>query len=219
MYESVALVNLGDFAAGERLRAAKAAAEEMGAAMMSRFATTFVTSYVHARNATEEQEALLRELRTTANTALQASGVACLDALIAYKHGNFARAASASRAAADATAHIVPSFFALASACHAAAQAALGDRAAAVSAAKTAHRCVADLGSCLADILILSLSAGALVATGDHAEARAVITVARDRILGRAARISDPALRRSYLELVHPNAEVLALAETMIHGG
>jgi serine/threonine protein kinase/tetratricopeptide (TPR) repeat protein len=53
----------------------------------------------------------------------------------------------------------------------------------------------------------------ALDANGDRAGARAVIDVARDRLLLRASKISDLSLRKCFLEGVEENARTLALAD------
>lgn len=53
-------------------------------------------------------------------------------------------------------------------------------------------------------------------ALGDRAEAESAITTAKDRLLERAARIRDPALRRSFLENVPDNARTLALAKAWL---
>jgi tetratricopeptide (TPR) repeat protein len=55
--------------------------------------------------------------------------------------------------------------------------------------------------------------AEALLAGGRAAEARAVLGEARRRLLERAGRITDPALRRSFLAQVPDNARTFALAE------
>ena len=54
--------------------------------------------------------------------------------------------------------------------------------------------------------------AEALWASGARDDALAAIRFARDRIEGLAARITDPALRRSYREAVEENARTIALA-------
>ena len=55
-------------------------------------------------------------------------------------------------------------------------------------------------------------SSMAALAAGRTAEAAEAAARARDRLLGRAARIHDQALRRSFLEAVPDNARTLALA-------
>ena len=57
--------------------------------------------------------------------------------------------------------------------------------------------------------------AEALAATGARADAAAAIGHARDRLLERAAAISDPALRTSFLGRVPENARTLALAREL----
>jgi tetratricopeptide (TPR) repeat protein len=52
----------------------------------------------------------------------------------------------------------------------------------------------------------------ALSAAGEPDAARAALSLARDRLLATAAKISDPALRKSFLEDVPYNARTLALA-------
>jgi tetratricopeptide (TPR) repeat protein len=54
--------------------------------------------------------------------------------------------------------------------------------------------------------------AEALTATGDHDGARTAVRRARERLLARAEKISDPAVRQSFLERVPENARTLALA-------
>jgi serine/threonine protein kinase/tetratricopeptide (TPR) repeat protein len=60
--------------------------------------------------------------------------------------------------------------------------------------------------------LIRLAHAQALQATGDEASAHAAIVEARRRLLDRADRISDPRLRRSFLDHIPENARTLALA-------
>ena len=56
------------------------------------------------------------------------------------------------------------------------------------------------------------LYALALDLAGDRADAQAAIRAARDRVLGLAARITDPERRRVYLEEAVDNVRILALA-------
>jgi tetratricopeptide (TPR) repeat protein len=60
--------------------------------------------------------------------------------------------------------------------------------------------------------LIRLVYAEALRATGDRDAARAAIRDARDRLLERAAKVSDPARRASFLERVPENARTLTCA-------
>ncbi|WP_438001040.1 protein kinase [Sorangium sp. So ce185] len=58
--------------------------------------------------------------------------------------------------------------------------------------------------------------AEALMAAGDQRRALAAITEARARLLGNAAKIGDPELRRSFLEDVRENARTLELARAWL---
>jgi eukaryotic-like serine/threonine-protein kinase len=64
------------------------------------------------------------------------------------------------------------------------------------------------------DALIGLVYAEALEARGDHEGAREAIGKARDRLLTRAANVTDAKLRGSFLEKIPENARTLALAET-----
>ena len=68
------------------------------------------------------------------------------------------------------------------------------------------------------EALIRVVHAEALAATGDGDGARAAIGEARDRLLARAARVVDPALRESLLSRVPENARTLALARAWLEG-
>ena len=59
----------------------------------------------------------------------------------------------------------------------------------------------------------------ALHASGDHDSARAALVIARARLLETAAKIGDPALRRSFVDDVADNARTLRLAEERLGGG
>jgi tetratricopeptide (TPR) repeat protein len=62
------------------------------------------------------------------------------------------------------------------------------------------------------EALLRLVAAEALAASGEHQAARAAIGVARDRILERAARLSDEAYRGQFLVMVPENARTLELA-------
>ncbi|AUX47717.1 protein kinase [Sorangium cellulosum] len=64
-----------------------------------------------------------------------------------------------------------------------------------------------------------AIYAEALHASGDAEAAREVIRAARDELLARADRISDPAFRRGFLENVSANARTLALASAWLGEG
>jgi hypothetical protein len=58
-----------------------------------------------------------------------------------------------------------------------------------------------------------------LEANGRHDEARAALAKARDRLLAIAAKIADPAHRKSFLEDVPENHRTLALAREWLDEG
>lgn len=58
--------------------------------------------------------------------------------------------------------------------------------------------------------------AEALAAHGDLPAARAAFREARERLLRRAAKVGDPALRRSFLERVPENARTMARARELL---
>lgn len=60
--------------------------------------------------------------------------------------------------------------------------------------------------------LVRLVAAKARLATAEVAAGRAALKTARERLMERAARINDPALRRGFLEDVPENAETLRLA-------
>ncbi|WP_441288249.1 protein kinase domain-containing protein [Sorangium sp. KYC3313] len=64
--------------------------------------------------------------------------------------------------------------------------------------------------------VIPALYAEALHAKGDAEAARAVVREERGALLARAARIEDPAFRRSFLENVSANARTLTLARALL---
>jgi tetratricopeptide (TPR) repeat protein len=64
------------------------------------------------------------------------------------------------------------------------------------------------------EAVVRLVHAEALHAAGMDAEAITAINAARDRLLERAARIRDEALRRTFLEQVPENARTLSLART-----
>ena len=70
-----------------------------------------------------------------------------------------------------------------------------------------------DAGEALARLMF----AETRYATGDAGGARAAIVRARDRLRGRAARISDRELRESFLRRVPENARTLELAAAWVH--
>ncbi|UQA56957.1 serine/threonine-protein kinase [Polyangium aurulentum] len=85
-------------------------------------------------------------------------------------------------------------------------------------AAAIAERALAEsrssgLGYLALDAAVLLVRAEALHALGDHAAARRSIGEARDDLLGKAAKIPDPEVRRSFLEDLADHRRTLALAQ------
>jgi tetratricopeptide (TPR) repeat protein len=80
--------------------------------------------------------------------------------------------------------------------------------------AKAAFDLLQELGQVQeGEALVRVVYAEVLDASGDHAAARDVIAVARDRLLARVACIGSETWRRSFLENIPENARTLALAE------
>lgn len=69
------------------------------------------------------------------------------------------------------------------------------------------------------EALIRLVHAEVLDRSGDHAAARAAISIARDRLLARARGIANGARRRTFLQEVPENARTMALAEAWLQGG
>jgi eukaryotic-like serine/threonine-protein kinase len=94
------------------------------------------------------------------------------------------------------------------------------DRAAeSLEPAREALRAMESVGSIEeGESLALLVYAEALHAISDMPGARAAIGVARERLLGRAAKMSDADHRRSFLENVPENARTLSLAGAWIEG-
>jgi eukaryotic-like serine/threonine-protein kinase len=90
-----------------------------------------------------------------------------------------------------------------------------GRPAEALAVAEEAMGKAASMGACsifFRDAFLHLTHAECLEATGDHAAAREAVTRARAWILAVAAKIGDPAYRRSYLEVVPENRKTLELA-------
>ncbi len=96
----------------------------------------------------------------------------------------------------------------------ASARLALGHPAEALAAAREAVAALGVTGTTgFRDAEIFLVHAEALHAAGELDAARAAIVAARDRLLAQAERITDPAMRRSFLEGIAENARTLALAK------
>jgi tetratricopeptide (TPR) repeat protein len=86
----------------------------------------------------------------------------------------------------------------------------------ALAEAKAAHELLESLGAVEdAEALIRWVHAAALDASGDREAARAAIARARERLVERAARITDAALRRSFLEDEPDHRRTMQLAGTL----
>ncbi len=82
----------------------------------------------------------------------------------------------------------------------------------ALEVVRPAHAAVASGHHAVGEAKIRLVFAKALAAKGDVAAARDVITTARERLLDRAARISNSDRRRRFLECVPENERTLVLA-------
>ena len=82
----------------------------------------------------------------------------------------------------------------------------------ALDVVRPAHVAVASGLHAIGEAKIRLVFAKALAATGDRATAQDVIATARERLIERAARISNSDLRRSFLERVPENERTLVLA-------
>jgi hypothetical protein len=88
----------------------------------------------------------------------------------------------------------------------------VGDAEQALAHARAAHGVFVESGGIgEGDSCVHRALARALLAAGETDAARAATSAARARLQARAAMIEDPALRRSFLERVRENADVLAL--------
>jgi tetratricopeptide (TPR) repeat protein len=87
----------------------------------------------------------------------------------------------------------------------------------ALAEARTAMKGYEELGAVEEGEATIRLAlAETLFASGAREEARAAIASARDRLLERAGKISDPERRRTFLERVPENERTLALAKSLI---
>lgn len=88
-----------------------------------------------------------------------------------------------------------------------------GDVAGSLEAAREACAALERLGEIDEGESIVRLTyAEALAAAGEHAQARAVLSVARQRLLARAERVADLSWRDRFLHEVPVNARILALS-------
>ncbi|WP_437964096.1 protein kinase [Sorangium sp. So ce260] len=133
-------------------------------------------------------------------------------AKIALAMGDFESAEREARAAA-ALSQSAPMLGAQASAIRARALLALGRTDDAMSTAAEASAQLAEFGTLEEGESLVRLTyAEALAASGRHAEALAAIASARDALLARAEKLSDPTWRERFLRDVPDNARTLELA-------
>jgi len=152
--------------------------------------------------------------------ASRASGDARMEgdsrAILAEIHllaGELDDAQMQARAAIDVLA-VAPPARAAAFAVHAQIELARGDVATAATSARQAHQLLEQLHALYTgESLVRLIWAEVLHASGHAADAAEAIATARDRLLVRAHRITDPHLRRCFLENVRENARTLALAD------
>jgi eukaryotic-like serine/threonine-protein kinase len=92
-----------------------------------------------------------------------------------------------------------------------------GSVAEALDAAREATELLEQLGGIdEGESLVRLVHAEAVWANGDVEGARRIVGTARERLLARAAKISDPAWRQSFLERVPENARTMALARLWV---
>ncbi|XXX78535.1 protein kinase [Sorangium sp. So ce134] len=211
-----ALVELGDFErAGEELTAALAAAERMGLRTVATRARQNLGRVLAASGRLDDALALSRqvilEARAQGNLRFE-GGSRIYAALIAHAAGDFAAAESDARDAAELL-QVVPPARAGALAALARALSAQGRVDGALSAAREAEGILARYGGIEEfESLVLVAVVEAARAAGDLEGARAAAARGRDRLLARAAEITEPALRESFLHRVRENATLLSLA-------
>jgi tetratricopeptide (TPR) repeat protein len=131
---------------------------------------------------------------------------------IAFLSGDLDAAEREARAAAD-TLKVSPGLRAAAVATLARALLAQGREVEALESAREAHAELQSLGSLEEGEALVRLAyAEALAANGAGAESAEVLAAAREHLLSRAAKISDPTWRERFLSHVPENARTLALA-------
>ncbi|MFO0762131.1 MAG: protein kinase [Byssovorax sp.] len=209
------LAELGDYPAAERqIRDALASAEQMGLRGVVTFAKHNLSIVVARLGKLDEAEKLQEEslAEFERQGVLRSVGFARMYlALVHSLRGDLARAEREARAAVEALAKVPP-----------ARAAALGMLARVLSQRGSPE--AVEMGRQGMDLLrslggiddgesMLRLAwAEALEASGDRAAAREALAEARDRLLTRAAKLSDEERRRGFLDLVPENRRTLDLA-------
>jgi tetratricopeptide (TPR) repeat protein len=207
---------LGDFVAAEReLRTALAAAERMGLAHVVGYAldnlgnvVAHLGRYAEAR-AIEERAAALG--RAQGDPRLEGTALTCL-AMAEHLQGAYDEAERWARAAAGlleaASPHRATALAVLSRALNA-----RGRAAEALEVATEVMRMAEDLGGLDEFEALARLAwAEALHASGSVPDAREALREAKQRLLARAARITDESLRESFLQHIPENARTLALS-------
>jgi tetratricopeptide (TPR) repeat protein len=210
-----ALVELGGHAEAETaLRAALAEAEHLGLTEVVAVVTQNLGyTLLHVGRA-EEARALVERavaaLRRQRSVRQECAARAYL-ARIHLALGDAAAAEREARAAADPQLAAAP-LRAAALAVLSLSLSARGRAAEALSTAEEAFALLEAAGGSLeeGEALVRRVHAQALAAAGRHAEAQAALAVAKDRLLARAAAISDPMWRERFLTRVPDNAATLA---------
>jgi eukaryotic-like serine/threonine-protein kinase len=213
------LAELGDFAgAEEALRAAHAHAERMSLSDLAAVALHNLGHVVAVRGDLDEA----RRIEHAAAEAFGRLGDPRMEgvtraylARIAILSGDFALAEREARAA-TALLLVAPPLRAGAGAVLARALLGLGRDEEALLAARDAFATLTALGALEeGETLVRLVYAEALARAGAKDELRAVIFDARERLLARAAKISDPSWRERFLQGVPDNARTLELARAV----
>ncbi|WP_437332009.1 protein kinase domain-containing protein [Sorangium sp. So ce394] len=213
---------LGDFTRAESmLRAALVEADRMHLQEVKLGAEANLAQVLLYR----EQLSEARGLVESAATSSRQAGVVrtellahCYLAKIALVCGDFTAAEREARAAV-ALAPGAPTFAVHASAVLARALLGLGRTDEAMRAAAEASALLAEFGTLEEGESLVRLTyAEALAASGRRAEASAAIASARDALLARAEKLSDPTWRERFLRDVPDNARTLELARQWLGG-
>jgi serine/threonine protein kinase/tetratricopeptide (TPR) repeat protein len=210
------LTELGDFAGAEdALRGARSSADRMGLYDISATALHNLGHVLAYRGDIEEA----RRLEQLAIAQFEQQGTPRLMGLartylakIELLAGDGAAAEREARAAADAL-MAAPPLRAAALAVLARSLLTDGRSSEALDAAGEAFTLLSSLGSLEeGEALVRLVYAEALAAAGKEREFAATIAEARERLLARAAKISDPSFRERFLTQVPDNAQTLALS-------
>jgi tetratricopeptide (TPR) repeat protein len=212
------LAELGDFrGAEEALRVALADADGMGlhdVAMVATHNLGHVLAYLgRLDEARMLEQRAIEAFRKQGDPRMEGTSRSCLGK-IALLAGDLATAEVEARAAAEAL-RVAPPLRATAVATLARVYLAQGRAAEALPVAREAYETLEELGMIEeGESLVRLVYAEALRAAGLRSEFAAAITDARDRLMARAEKISDPEWRGRFLTAVPDNARTLALARS-----